>query len=58
MVPLGSVSVLGAGCYPTGTGTTVNIASIIGFAIIIVSRDLSLPTDHIGHDVFVPCLSG
>ena len=56
--PLGPASVLDAGCSPTGTSTPVNIASAILISIIIMSRDLSLPTDRRRNGVFGPGLAG
>ena len=56
--PLEPESFLASSCSPTVTGTPINIASAIVIAIIIVSRDLYLPTYHIGQSVFGPRLDG
>ena len=56
--PLGPASVLAAGFPPTGTGTPVNIGSVIVISIIFVSCDLSLTADIRVHGVSVPCLAG
>ena len=58
MVPLGPVIVLATGYYPTSTGTSINIASVIAIAIIFMNRDLSLPMYLRGHGVFGPCHAG
>ena len=43
---------LAAGYFLTSAGAPINIAFVIAIAIIIVSRDLSLPTYHRVHGVF------
>ena len=47
-----------SGCSPTGTGTSVNTASVIFINIIIVSCGFYLPMDRRGHGVFGPHLAG